>query len=380
MLSTAHSYKIVGVGEGIARRIDEYLQAEQGVSSQVYEFSEIKGPKEAERERSLSEFQRVPGIGPVKALRLFSAGCRSLTDLQKPEYSSLLSAANKVALTYVDHLNKPVTRADIEAVMKSVVSLVSSEIRMHVVGSYRRGLPFCGNIDVIVLHPSYINVPDPGLKASADLRPSRSSTRRGRSAKHITATRAKQDTILREFILSPLERAGLIAATLSEGPRKWQGIVRVPDGSESYNKRKARAHERPTAFRRMGLTLVPNLSEGAALLAATGDVDFNSHLRGIASNMGLHLNELGLWRRRMAPQREHDGPNSDVLDHDRGDILSKNEPEENGRWELVASSTERDILNALRVDYVEPERRNFTFVLSRTTHGSILKTPSSPLK
>ncbi|KAI5115357.1 hypothetical protein M0805_002244, partial [Coniferiporia weirii] len=363
--------QIIGIGEGIARRIDDYFQPDREPSVQDDNARQLT-MEEVKRERSLAEFRRVPGIGPVRALKLYNAGCRSLADLRKPEHFNTLSAPCKVSLEYVGHLEQRATRAQVEAVMRTVKPLVSAEVRMHIVGSYRRGLLTCADIDVIIFHPSCVYVPLPGEKPSTG---SRSSTLSGRSAKPMSATRARQDTFLRQFVLSPLERAGVIAATLSEGPQKWQGIVRVPDADEGEGRAASVQRKRPSVFRRMDLSLFPVLSEGAALLATTGDKDFNLHLRGVASKMGLHLNEYGLWRRRPSPTRENSN----------GDGTPDPSPpssgrEEDDRWDLVASVTEQEVLRALEVNYVEPERRNFAYVMSRSEHGSLLKTPGSVVK
>lgn len=77
--------------------------------------------------------------------------------------------------------------------------------------------------------------------------------------------------------------------------------------------------------------------------------------------MGLLLNEYGLWRfcRRTPPSYDDESSNSTT--------------DAEGRWELVASTTEQEVLDELGVEYVQPERRNFAFVMSKAKQGSILK-------
>lgn len=104
------------------------------------------------------------------------------------------------------------------------------------------------------------------------------------------------------------------------------------------------------------LSLYPGLSEGAALLATTGDVDFNTYIRGVALKMGLHLNEYGLWRQ-----------------HTNGDSGE-------GRWELVASRTEEEILSELGIEFIEPERRNFSFIASTKKSGTARRSKSRRLE
>jgi len=86
------------------------------------------------------------------------------------------------------------------------------------------------------------------------------------------------------------------------------------------------------------------------LLALTGDIEFNRHIRSKAIKLGLHLNEFGLWRWN-ANNR----------------IPLEGEVDENGEtygfWELVRAETEAEILRELGMEYIEPEKRNFSFVV-----------------
>lgn len=43
-------------------------------------------------------------------------------------------------------------------------------------------------------------------------------------------TKAEEESSpLIQGVVLPLEQRGLIAATLSKGPKKWQGVVRLPE-------------------------------------------------------------------------------------------------------------------------------------------------------
>ncbi|EJC98074.1 Nucleotidyltransferase [Fomitiporia mediterranea MF3/22] len=380
--SGEEALKVVGVGKGIARRIDVYLSQGAEGSSPKPAAPPKKTPEDIERERTLLEFRRVPGIGQVKAKRLYDAGCRSLDDLRNPEHFKSLSAPIRAALDYVDHLSERVTRAEIETVTNIIGPLISSETRMHAVGSYRRGLPSCGDVDIIFFHPSCTYVPRPGEKTMSCDSSSASSTtpatkRRGRPAKHVTPSQVKQDTLLRELVLRPLERAGLLAATLTEGSRKWQGIVRIP--LETATSQPASGNGRANCiYRRMDLSLYPTLSEGAALLATTGDADFNAHVRRCASKQGLLLNEFGLWK--FCPQSSPETETENTSSSKNSENVTGSNSDAEGRWELVASSTEKEILDELGVEYVGPERRNFTFVVSKSKQGSMLKLQRAVVK
>jgi len=84
------------------------------------------------------------------------------------------------------------------------------------------------------------------------------------------------------------------------------------------------------------------------MLALTGDIEFNKDIRLKAGQLGMHLNEFGLWR------------------------WQSNEPEEpeavaKGSWELMEAETEEAILAELGVEWIEPTKRNFAFVVGKPT-------------
>jgi DNA polymerase beta len=91
---------------------------------------------------------------------------------------------------------------------------------------------------------------------------------------------------------------------------------------------------------------VPTKSSGAALLALTGDVEFNKDIRMRAIERGLHLNEFGLWRWQ-------------------GENGGEGEETERGYWEMVKVETEEEILRELDMTWIEPEKRNFAFVVGK---------------
>lgn len=66
--------KLKGIGEKIAKKIDEFLQ-----SGKLQKLENIHQDEEA---RTISLFTRVSGIGPVKAADLFKIGLRTIEDLK----------------------------------------------------------------------------------------------------------------------------------------------------------------------------------------------------------------------------------------------------------------------------------------------------------
>lgn len=98
------------------------------------------------------------------------------------------------------------------------------------------------------------------------------------------------------------------------------------------------------------ISYVPHPCAGAALIALTGDLEFNLAIRRAASRLGFRLNEYGLWRWQGTAT-------TTCVD----EIEKQRSVEQHGGyWELIASEREEDIFEAVGMEWVAPERRNFT--------------------
>lgn len=85
-------------------------------------------------------------------------------------------------------------------------------------------------MDIILFHPSHVHVPTPHIPPSGAL--SKRSIN-GTSLAPKAATKAERESSpLTQEVVIPLQRRGLIAATLSAGVMKWQGVVRLPERDE----------------------------------------------------------------------------------------------------------------------------------------------------
>ena len=183
--------------------------------------------------------------------------------------------------------------------------------------SSRRGAPTSGDIDIMVLHPTYAEMQKPSGKAVSAF--SVAPSKKGK----------EWSSPLPDKVLKPLADAGILADSLSSGPLKWQGIARVPgrDANGKLESAEARATglEIMTGeYRRADITyvpsplnsviqplmkpsvrsLVPQKGKGAAMIQLTGDLDFNIDCRARAQQMGMLLNEYGLWRWTPNPGKE----------------------------------------------------------------------------
>ncbi|KAJ7213869.1 hypothetical protein GGX14DRAFT_444335 [Mycena pura] len=347
-----------GVGPGILRRIKEHLE----MSGCACKYTPID-PETAElakRNRlARAELERIPGVGPVKAGDLLAAGCMSIEQLRTtPQYLDMLSKTQRTGLKYFHHFANPVSRQEAEAVTQFVRDAISPKYEVIIGGSYRRGAPHTSDIDLVILHPDHVHVPFPDLPSTIP-----GTQRKRKSSPKLPAS------ILQLDLIPALQNRAILAATLSSGDLKWQGIVLLPDREsltkdDHWTERQRRVAAIETGegnYRRMDLNLVAQKSRGAALLSHTGDNEFIRDLRIRASKLGLHLNEFGLWRWNQSSDEGHGANGS------------------SGFWELVRAETEEEVLGELGMDYVEPVKRNFSLVLGKTAPRGKKKTDNTSL-
>ncbi|KAJ7069499.1 hypothetical protein C8F01DRAFT_1048194 [Mycena amicta] len=325
-----------GVGPGILRRIQVFF--EETRHAPAVDEAAVEASKRDRLARS--ELEQIPGIGPAKARALVDAGCTTIQQLQKtPKYLEMLSKHQQIGVQYFRRLSR-VSRSEAETVAQFIRDSVSPKYEIIIAGSYRRGSPDSSDIDLVIFHPEHVHVPFPDTPQAS----SASKRKRGPPKK-------ESRSVLKTNLLPALTERGILAAALSSGDLKWQGIVRIPepaafggDRSGERQRRVAAIDSGEGSYRRLDLNLVAQKSRGAALLTFTGDTELIRDLRLRASKAGLHLNEFGLWR------WNGNGAESDNDEPGTG----------SGFWELVRSETEEEVLAELGMEYLAPTDRNFS--------------------
>lgn len=338
--------KVKGIGQGISARISDILAGR--------EYNTLDDSPEARlRAKQITELQAIPGVGPKKATDLVDAGCTSVAEIERPEFSNLLTSSQRIQAKYYRHLSQRVHRTDAEDVATFIGENVSADFDITPVGAYRRGFETfpASTIELMLRHPLFVHVPAPNLPPPSSQSPKLSapSTRHGRKSVAFRSTsyssvEARSSSLLAKEVVKPLEDRGLIAATLNCSPCKWQGIVRLPtkDTTGTWIDRALRLDDiknNQGDYRHLDLNLVPLRSHGAALLALTGDNDFKRELRAKAVKMNMVLNEFGLWKWNGIER-----PSGIEAHH--------------GFWELVASETEEDIFEKLSMEWIAPADRS----------------------
>lgn len=229
-----------GVGKKIADKIQEIID--------TGELGEVKdlGEEQLEKTKTLGEFAKIWGVGPVKAQELWDAGARSIKDIRK-KYIHLLNDNQKVGLKYYNDLEKRVPRDQVAEVAKKVMDEVRQiqrelgwKVKARVCGSYRRRLETSGDMDVLL-------------------------------------TEETGKPILTELV-NRLVQKGVLLETLGLGPTKYMGITETETGQ---------------AFR-IDMEVIKPHEWPFALLYFTGSGPFNERQRLVAKKMGYSLSEHGM--------------------------------------------------------------------------------------
>ncbi|KAH7885439.1 hypothetical protein F5I97DRAFT_1885431 [Phlebopus sp. FC_14] len=360
---------VKGVGLRIAKRIDAFIA---GVPYKSTEKSE-RNPQTRKRRTTAvaSEHQKqiitalctIPGIGEITAVELYKAGCTSPAELREPKFLEMLSATQRLGVRYRSSFEQPVSLEEAETVRSFISQNISQKYDVIIAGDHRRIAANSTYINLLVLQPTddtaYLFPPRPPNKPEQRFPPHSTFTRGvGKYSMLPRTIRSVEDSPLFREIISPLEARALIAETMSGGVQKWVGMVRIPgrtDGPEKWEDRAQRLKGMENGegrFCQVEISFAPTRCAGAALIALTGDQEFNKIIRSQAVRAGLRLNEYGLWKWHEA------SPSADIdLDPDSEPALSEGSL---GHWEFLFGDSEDKIFQEISMPYVEPERRNFS--------------------
>ena len=232
--------EIEGVGKGIKKRIEEIIQ--NGSLEEVVENDETD---------ALKLFQSIHGIGPVKAKWLIEKGARSIDDLKTKKAARIykLNDSQLVGIKYHEEFQKRIDRDEMDKhnqFIYDVLGTLEEPARFNIAGSYRRGLPDSGDIDVIL--------------TSRDLETAQS--------------------LFNSFI-KELQRVDYVTEVLALGDSKFMGVAKLPSNKKGIS-------------RRIDVMVCSPQQYPFALLYFTGSQSFNIGMRKHALKMGYSLSEYGL--------------------------------------------------------------------------------------
>ncbi|KAL8565037.1 hypothetical protein ACOMHN_003413 [Nucella lapillus] len=235
--------KLEGVGEKIAKKIDEFIK-----TGKLEKLEKIRAD---DTSVAITELTKVTGIGPANAQKLVSEGITSIEELRKN--TNKLNHHQKIGLKHYEDFEKRIPRAEMEqlkAVVLKETNKLDEDYTADVCGSFRRGAESSGDIDILLTHPSF------------------------------TSTSKKQPDLLHRLV-KRLEAIKFVTDTLSLGDSKYMGVCRLT---------KEEGGPEP-CFRRIDIRLIPDDQFYCALLYFTGSDMFNKNMRQHALDQGFTLNE-----------------------------------------------------------------------------------------
>ncbi|XP_028174412.1 DNA polymerase beta-like [Ostrinia furnacalis] len=235
--------KLNGIGEKIAKKIDEFIQ-----TGKLKKLENIHQDTDAQ---AISLLTRVSGIGPVKAAELVRNGIKTIEDLKNNE--NKLNHHQLIGLKYFEDFERKIPRSEIqeiETMLQKKIAKIDCNYTITICGSYRRGKSESGDIDALVTHPT--------LKVSEG--------------------KKKHSEVFLKTLVDELKK-DLITDVISIGDTKFMGVCRASSESSA---------------RRLDIRLVPHEQYYCAVLYFTGSDVFNKTMRAHALDKGFTLNEYSL--------------------------------------------------------------------------------------
>jgi DNA polymerase/3'-5' exonuclease PolX len=224
--------RLQGAGEKITAKLHEIITTGRLKSAEL--------AKTNYNMDALDAFQKIYGVGPVKAQQLIDMGITSIVELRQEakKNRSLLTANQHIGLQYYEPLLERIPYLEMqehERTLLDVLYMVDASVSGTVVGSYRRGALHSGDIDFLV--------------------------------------RGQLD--MKSFV-NVLGEYGYLLTILAQGPTKCMAIssIGMP--------------------RRLDILICPIEEYAYALLYFTGSQQFNIAFRHHALEMGYTMNEHGM--------------------------------------------------------------------------------------
>jgi len=220
------------IGPTIMEKLEEYTKT--GGTLKVLE---------REKNNPVNILGEVYGIGPKKAAELVDNGITSIEQLRKNQH--VLNDVQKVGLTYYEDIMKRIPRSEIEeyndVFESNFKTIATPKSRFEIVGSYRRGAENSGDIDVIITS----------------------------DCTHVFI-----------HFIDLLIKNKIILEVLSRGPTKCLVIAKIPSSKVA---------------RRVDFLYASQEEFPFSILYFTGSKIFNTVMRNKALQMGLTMNEHGLY-------------------------------------------------------------------------------------
>ncbi|KAJ9448047.1 hypothetical protein DIPPA_01172 [Diplonema papillatum] len=148
--SAAELRGVRGIGQRTLDKIQQILST--GTCDRM---QELQASPEVQ---AFTKLGRIWGVGPATASKLYhQKSISTIAELQRQSAAdpTLLNSQQKIGLRYYDELQERIPRleaAHIKKVVTDVALALNPNLHVEVCGSYRRGKPTCGDVDILICH------------------------------------------------------------------------------------------------------------------------------------------------------------------------------------------------------------------------------------
>ena len=214
------------------RKLELTDHMQNKIIASMFQAAPLTPGSDSGRSKLIESLLQTPGIGNALANKLIDAGLTRTADLRSLKFWNMLPEATRVCLTY-----KPMRRIPREAIIEfqSAVRELIPRIEFCIAGSFRRGRPDSGDIDLLIKYTS-------GLVFEK---------------------------------LAPLN-----IVFHSRGPEKAAGVVRIGE----------------YGYAQIDIMIAKPADYPTFLLYLTGSREFNIRMRAHAKKLGYMLNQHGLYK------------------------------------------------------------------------------------
>lgn len=241
--------EIKGIGKKIYEKITE-----------IFETGKLRSAENARKSSNLElyrDLMKIHGIGATKAKELVESGIDSIERLEckLKKDESILNNQQKIGLKYYDDINSRIPMKEMEkhdTYLQQIIKSIDEDILISVVGSYRRKVKDCGDIDILISF-------------------------------NRESSKEERNVLLNKVVLE-LKRDKYIKETLALGNKKCMSVVKL---------------KRYKTNRRLDILITSIEEYPFALLYFTGSQSLNIFLRQIAINKNLCLNEYSLTKNKV---------------------------------------------------------------------------------
>ena len=234
---------IKGVGKGSIEKINEIIKT--GTLSYLYTNTNTNT-----NNNIVNELTEVIGIGTVIAQKLIQKyKIKSLDELIKKVNSGEIKVNDKImlGLKYVGKFKGKIPRQHIDDIQKYLTKFNSNIV---ICGSYRRGLEYSSDIDVLLYNQDLLTMSD-----------------------------VKKSNMLNNYVKQLTKYKLIVDNITNNNVTKYMGFIKWEN-----------------TIRRIDIRLIPYESIYTALVYFTGSYELNKIMRRKAKELGYKLNEYGLYK------------------------------------------------------------------------------------